>query len=307
MDRAVRSGQNGCCDARLELFRAPFMLRTFHTSNMRGLSILCFLALFVTPSLLSSGPLAAQTLNKQQAMLLTQQGKFREAKEAWLQLAAQDPKDYIVQANLGLVLAQLGEYKDAIAAYHKSLASHPDEPSVRMNLGLAEFKQGNFAAASSSFSSLASTKTPDPRLETLLGLSYYGQQLYTKAIPHLTIASQNDPSNPELHYVLAESCLHGMKPECSLSESQRLLQLSPDSAEAHMLRWRSTRRHQTGKRSDRQNSLPPQQPIRYSQTSISALAISTGKSMTTIRLLRNSNRKYSTIPGARSPIPILAT
>ena len=210
------------------------MLRIFHTSNLRGLCTPCFLALFATLSLLSSRLLAGQTLNKQQAMLLTQQGKFREAKEAWLQLAVQDPKDYIVEANLGLVLAQLGEYKEAIVAYHKSLASHPNEPSVQMNLGLAEFKQGNFAAASSSFSSVASTKA-DPRVETLLGLSYYGEQLYTKAIPALEIASQNDPSNPELHYVLAESCLHGMKPECSLSESQKLLELSPDSAEAHML------------------------------------------------------------------------
>ena len=35
-------------------------------------------------------------------MLLTQQGKLQEAKEAWLQLAAQSPSDYIVQANLQL-------------------------------------------------------------------------------------------------------------------------------------------------------------------------------------------------------------
>jgi predicted Zn-dependent protease len=124
----------------LNCFGPPLMLKTFHTSNMRGLYTPCFLALFATLSLLSSRLLTAQTPNKQQAMLLTQQGKFREAKEAWLQLAAQDPKDYIIEANLGLVLAQLGEYKEAITAYHKSLAAHPNEPSVQMNLGLAEFK-----------------------------------------------------------------------------------------------------------------------------------------------------------------------
>src|SRR5271156_179002 len=161
------------------------MLKVFKSNNLRGLYARRFLALITLLSLFSSPALRAQTLNKQQAMLLTQQGKFQEAKEAWLQLAAHNPNDYVVQANLGLVLAQLGDYKDAIAAYHKSLAAHPNEPGVRMNLGLAEFKQGNFAAASSSFSSLASTTPPDPRLETLLGLSYYGQQLYEKAIPHL--------------------------------------------------------------------------------------------------------------------------
>ena len=96
------------------------MLRIFHTSNMRGLYTPCFLVLITTVSLLPSRLLTAQTLNKQQAMLLTQQGKFQEAKEAWLQLAAHDPNDYVVEANLGLVLAQLGDYKDAIAAYHKS-------------------------------------------------------------------------------------------------------------------------------------------------------------------------------------------
>ena len=267
------------------------MLRMFKPSNMRRLHTPGCIVFVTTLLLLSARLLPAQAIDKQQAMLLTQQGKFREAKEAWLQLAAHDPNDYVVQANLGLVLAQLGDYKDAIAAYHKSLAAHPNEPSVRMNLGLAEFKQGNFAAASSSFSSLASTTPPDPRLETLLGLSYYGQQLYTKAIPHLTIASQNDPSNPQLHYVLAESCLHGRKPECTLSESQKLLQLSPDSAEAHMLLGRGTTTAPNRKTKRSQNSPPQQQPIRRSQMSISALAISTGRSTTTIRLLRNSKRK----------------
>lgn len=114
------------------------MPRVFNSNNMRRLYARCFLALFTTVTLFSSRPSGAQSLNKQQAMLLTQQGKFREAKQAWLQLAVHDPTDYVVEANLGLVLAQLGEYKEAVAAYHRSLASHPGEPSVEMNLGLAE-------------------------------------------------------------------------------------------------------------------------------------------------------------------------
>ena len=52
---------------------------------------------------------------------------------------------------------------------------------------------------------------------------------------HLTAASANDPSNLELHYVLAESCLRARQQECALAESQKILALDPNSGQAHML------------------------------------------------------------------------
>src|SRR5271168_1117706 len=197
--------------------QSPFSI-IFKSTNMQVLfawfapkfAVLRFALLVVCCSTL----VYAQSPATQQAMELTQEGKFQEARDAWMQLAAQHPADYIVQANLGLTLAHLGQYQEATRAYRKALVLRPNQPEIELNLGLAEFKQGDFAAAISSFNAAAATaKAPDPRIETLLGISYYGEGQYAKAIPHLTVASANDPANHELHYVLAESCLHSRKPE----------------------------------------------------------------------------------------------
>src|SRR5271170_7809136 len=136
--------------------------------------------LFALTALDCSVPAYSQALTTQQAMQLTQEGKFQEAKDAWAQLAELHPTDFIAQANLGLTLAHLGQYQDAVGAYRKALALRPHQPEIELNLGLAEFKQGNFTAAISSFNSAATAKTPDPRLETLLGMSYYGEGQFAK-------------------------------------------------------------------------------------------------------------------------------
>ena len=107
-----------------------------------------FQALLVALTALGcSSPAYSQALTAEQAMQLTQEGKFQEAKDAWAQLAELHPTDFIAEVNLGLTLAHLGQYQDAVGAYRKALALRPHQPEIELNLGLAEFKQGNFAAA----------------------------------------------------------------------------------------------------------------------------------------------------------------
>src|SRR6266481_4401231 len=70
---------------------------------------------------------------------------------------------------------------------------------------------------------------------TLLGLSCYGTGQFVEAGKHLEIASKANPSNPELHNVLAQSCLLGKNYDCALNEFTWILQRNPNSAAVHIL------------------------------------------------------------------------
>src|SRR5438270_677690 len=80
-----------------------------------------------------------------------QEGRYEEAKSAWIQLAKEHPEDTTIHMQLGIALAHLGEYSQAAVQYRLVLKTHPHQPDVVYNLGLAEFKQGHFAAAASAF------------------------------------------------------------------------------------------------------------------------------------------------------------
>jgi len=70
---------------------------------------------------------------------------------------------------------------------------------------------------------------------TLLGLSYYGDKKYALAAKYLEASAKADPSNTELHRVLAQSCLWSKQYECALSEFRQIIKQNPDSAAAHIL------------------------------------------------------------------------
>jgi tetratricopeptide (TPR) repeat protein len=204
------------------------------TSSRSHLPACLIAALIGLPALCYSQP--SQNDLAQQAAQLEQSGNFQDAERLWAQLAARHPADFAAQANLGLALSHLGRYKEAAAAYRKALQLNPHQAPIQFNLGLAEFKQGHFAAAIAAFRvASAAPALPKAQIDTLLGLSYYGEHSYAQAVSALTVAAKADPENPELHYVLAESCLRSAKIDCAMRESRRVLELKPDSAEAHIL------------------------------------------------------------------------
>ena len=173
--------------------------------------------------LLSAGvvmPLNAQNDLASQATELMRAGKFHDAELLWRQLEQQYPRNATIHGNLGVVLAQQGKLEPAAAEYHKSLAIRPDQPDVSYNLGVAEFKQGHFSAAIPAFEMAAKEVPEDHRSTILLGMSYFGLRDYARASEYLQRALQYDPSNLELHNVLAQSCLWSRQYDCAIDGVQ---------------------------------------------------------------------------------------
>jgi len=66
-------------------------------------------------------------------------------------------------------------------------------------------------------------------------MSHYGLGEFAAATPYLKRAAEGDAQNLTLLLTLAHSCLLSKQYQCVLDEFHRIIALSPDSAEAHML------------------------------------------------------------------------
>ena len=166
-------------------------------------------------------------ISARQAVELMQAGRFQDAEILWRHLQARSPNDPAIHSNLGVTLAQQGQFEAATAEYRKSLSLSPKQPEVAFDLGVAEFKQGHFSQAIPAFKTVAKLKPEDVHSTLLLGISYYGLRQYASATPYLQRASQSDPSNLELHNVLAQSCLWSQKYDCALTKFKSILRPIP--------------------------------------------------------------------------------
>lgn len=197
------------------------------------------LALFVTASSCLGQTGNAASSQRQQAMLLEQQGQNVEAEAAWRAYLKIHPRSAEPYAHIGLLEARQEHYPDAIASYRKALALDPSMPGLRLNLGLSLFKSGAMKEAIQTFTPLLkSSPHSSPewlRVATLVGLAHYGIGEYAAAVPYLKDATAHDPQNLPFRLALAHSCLWSKQYQCVLDVYHEILMLNAESAEADML------------------------------------------------------------------------
>ncbi len=201
-----------------------------------------FAAVGVLALAIASSPVQARgsaAPGRQTALDLEQQGRLPQAEDAWRSVLRANPGDAEAYAHLGLLEAKQGHYRQATPLYRKALALDPDKPAVQFDLGLSEFKSGELKAAMETFSLLLKNAPEDSpekiRLMTLIGLSHYGLGEYAAAVPYLKSVTASDPHNLPYRLLLAQSCMWSKQYQCVLDTYHQILELNPDSAEAHML------------------------------------------------------------------------
>ncbi len=188
-------------------------------------------------------PSSAQTpsINQQRAHAheLEQNGLNVEAEAAWRAVLQAHPGDAEAYAHLGLLEALQQHYSAAVPLYRKALALNPAFPGLRLNLGLSLFKSGDLKAAIDTLSPLLKSAAPSSpeavRLETLIGMAHYGLGEFAAAVPHLQKVTAADPQNLPYRLMLTQSCMWSKQYQCVLDTYHQILELNPDSAEAHLL------------------------------------------------------------------------
>ena len=164
-------------------------------------------------------------------------GKFAEAETLWRELAQRFPKNASILAGLGVALATEGKLQLAVEEYRRSLALDPHQADLELDLALAEFRQGHFISAIPALKAVLLAKPDDGRVTLLLGMSYFGLHQYEKRDPLLDHRKQDQSFKPSLSCTTySPKVVYGSKQyDCALSEFKNILEVNPDSVQAHML------------------------------------------------------------------------
>jgi tetratricopeptide (TPR) repeat protein len=200
----------------------------------------CFALAIVAVHCQGQGQAPAPSTNqRQEALILEQQGRIEESEGIWRAYLNSHPADSEANAHLGFLESHQEHYKEAVPYYRKALALNPAIPGLRLDLGLALFKSGDLKDAIGTFGILLKSEpksSPEAlRLTTLIGLAHYGLGEYAAAIPYLKQATAADPQNLPFRLTLAQSCLWSKQYQCALDVYHEIVTLNADSAEADML------------------------------------------------------------------------
>jgi tetratricopeptide (TPR) repeat protein len=176
---------------------------------------------------------------RQQAIVLEQQGRNAEAEAAWRAFVKAEPGSAEPYAHLGFLEARQERYIEAVPLYRKALVLDPTMPGLKMNLGLALFKSGALKEAIQIYTLLLKNEPASSpqalRLTTLIGIAHYGLGEYAASVPDLKAATTNDPKNLPFRLMLAQSCLATKQYPCVMDVYNEILLLNAESAEADIL------------------------------------------------------------------------
>ena len=105
----------------------------------------------MTLSLLSEKILFIMKIIIQQAITAHQEGKFEEAEQLYRSVLKNEPTNFVVRNNLGVLLRSLGKFDEAEASYKKAIELKPDYIDAHNNLGNVLKELGKFDEAEASY------------------------------------------------------------------------------------------------------------------------------------------------------------
>lgn len=169
-----------------------------------------------------------------------QQGKFLEAREAFIKSLEIEPGNPEVLFKLGNTCFQLNLFKEAISAYQKTLALSPGFKDVEHNLtitlskindqGLSLLKEGGLKEAEAIFREVLSIREMAPVYYNL-GIACEKQNRFEEAEVHLRKAVLMNPSRSDAHYNLGMTLYKQGKPDQAAEAFEEALRLNPHDAD----------------------------------------------------------------------------
>ena len=182
-----------------------------------------------------------------------------------------DPRQADAIYNLGIVLQELGQSAEALVNFQRARALNPKRPDVAFNIVRAELALGHIAAARADAKDSATHFGTDPQWCTAIGQLFLKADHPKDAVPYLQTASRARPDDAEVRHQLAVAYLQSGQPDEVLAtiaepktsedyylrasayyvshrfpesdkESQKALNLAPDSAQILVLRTRLLQR-----------------------------------------------------------------
>ena len=146
-----------------------------------------------------------------------------------------NPKDYVLQQDLGIAYMAKGELETAVDYFNKALKTKPDYAMARNNLGVAYLAMENWDAAIDCFKLLTKDllyATPHFPLSNL-GRAYYEKKRYAEAEKYYLEALDIMPNYVNALYGLGKTYLSWGKVQEAARYFEMAVEKSPDLVDAN--------------------------------------------------------------------------
>jgi superkiller protein 3 len=184
---------------------------------------------------------------------LLEQGKAREAAEAYRQAVQLDPNNARWQYNLSLALAKLGDQEGQKAALQRALQIDPNVAATHNDLGLVYLSEGKMNEAEREFRAALEINPRFAEAQNNLGVVYSQQGKDSEAIELFRRATENDPTYTKAFVNLGLLMARQGDFPAAMEQIQQALKISPNDAGAlaalEMLE---------GKKNSKPEAAPPQ-------------------------------------------------
>lgn len=170
------------------------------------------------------------------AILLAQQGRTTESRQALLEILAEKPYDETALLILAALALSEGKAGDAIRYSDRAVKYHPSNAMAHSKLGEARLAAGELAAAAESLRraiSLAPAFAEPRRLLATL-LDRQGKPL--EAIEELRRAVESDPKDDKAWNMLATGEIVSGQPMMALQTLTKALDANPENLQARYMR-----------------------------------------------------------------------
>jgi tetratricopeptide (TPR) repeat protein len=174
------------------------------------------------------------------------QGKWHEARDAYLEILRSDPDNAPTLTNLGATFLELEQYTQARKHLEKALQVNPGLHQARIILGVTYLRSGDSYRAIAALSRVVAEQPKNARAHNYLAVATLQRGWTTAAERQLQEAVSADPGFAEAHYNLAIRYMEKTPPAVELAHRhyQRAIDLGATPSSRLSSRINSTRNNQ---------------------------------------------------------------
>lgn len=132
--------------------------------------------------------------------------RFREARDAWLDVCRCEPHNLEARLMLGIAQGQLGEYENAEESFRQAISISPHSYDAHHNLGLVFARQGKLEEAVACYRAALDQKHDHLPSRYSLGLVLKDLGRYSESLQHLETVLATNPVHAWCH--LAVGMIH---------------------------------------------------------------------------------------------------
>ena len=169
----------------------------------------------------------------QQAITAHQEGKFEEAEQLYRSILENQPTNFIVRNNLGVLQFNLGRFNEAEANYRKAIELKPDYADACSNLGNTLKELARFDEAEVSYRKAIELKPDYVEAHYNLGVILQELNRFDDAAANYKKAIELKPSYVEAHNNLGNALKELARFDEAAANYRKAIELKPDYVEAH--------------------------------------------------------------------------